>query len=71
MIIFDIALQGYDASYENASAIARDGALLMEAGTYDAEPPLHSRPEGSVINGVQVWYCYGGHYYWFEEKEVD
>lgn len=68
MKIFDVILQ--ESSYEIAQSVVRDGALLMEAGSYEDEVPLHSRPEGAPINGVQIWYDYGADYYFFEDLEA-
>lgn len=69
MKLYDLICEGYWSSYEYASAIARDGALLAECKVYEAERPIQSRPEGPVINGVQLWYCYGADCYFFEEVE--
>lgn len=67
MQIFDLIADGYCASYEYASALARCGAALSESNISTVECPLHSRPEGPVINGIQIWYCYGADHYFFED----
>ena len=67
MKLFGLIADGYCATYEYASALARCGAVLSECDTYTGEKPMHSRPEGPVINGIQVWYCYGADYYFFED----
>ena len=67
MLIYDVVLVGSEAAYEYASDVAQCGAMLSECDVYDDECPLHSRPEGPVINGVQIWYCYGADYYFFED----
>lgn len=70
MFIYNVILQNSDASYENALSIVRDGSLLIEAGAIETEsPPLHAKPEGKPVNGVQIWYDYGADYYFFEDVE--
>ena len=71
MRIYDLIVDGYCATYEYASAMARCGAVLSECGISTCEQPLHSRPEGPVINGIQVWYCYGADHYFFEDVTED
>ena len=64
--VFDLILQGAEAKYRYAADIARDGAALSESEVKMREV-WHSRPEGPEINGVQIWYCYGADYYFFED----
>lgn len=64
--VYDLILQGSEAKYSLAADLARDGAALAESEVITQEV-WHSRPEGPEINGVQIWYCYGADYYFFED----
>ena len=64
--VYDLILTGDEAKYNLAVEYVKDGAALAES-EISLQEVWHSRPEGPVIDGVQIWYCYGADYYFFED----
>lgn len=66
LAVYDLILTGDEAKYNLAADFARDGAALAES-EISLQEVWHSRREGPEINGVQIWYCYGADYYFFQD----
>lgn len=63
MMLYDLILQGHEATEENAINLALCGAALSESEVIDQDIAYLRHVD--TVNGVCVWYDFGSDYYCF------
>ena len=63
MLVFDLILQGHEASEENARGLAQCGAAIGESEV--SEQSIKYARFIDSLNGVDIYYDFGADYYFF------
>lgn len=65
--VYETTYNGYEDCSEEALRDRCRGLVWSEIPTTEQSILSHSRYQFTE-NGVGVWYCYGGDYYWFTDE---